>query len=109
MPAPGLAGSAAKLLACVGQYSLGYFMGKSVKVQQFVGVTQVGVLATEAVLKEEGFKLFKVCILVAGPDFPTSVLCGILKLSIPQMLIGTSPVILVSTIPQTLVGVLMTK
>merc|ERR1740121_1420571 len=104
-----IAGSAAKLLACVGQYSLGYFMGKSVKVQQFVGVTKVGVLATEAVLKEEGFKLFKVCILVAGPDFPKSVLCGILQLSIPQMLLGTAPVILVSIIPQTLVGVLLTK
>merc|ERR1740121_1890074 len=84
-------------------------MGKSVKVQQFVGVTKVGVLAIEAVLKEEGFKLFKVCILVAGPDFPTSVLCGILRLSIPQMLLGTCPVILVSIIPQTLVGVLLTK
>jgi len=104
-----VAGGAAKLLACVGQYSLGYFMSKSVKVQQFVGVTNVGVLATEAVLKEAGFKLFKVCILVAGPDFPTSVLCGILQLNIPQMLLGTMPVILVSIIPQTLVGVLLTK
>merc|ERR1740121_2911666 len=104
-----IAGSGAKMLACLGQYYFGYFMGKSVKVQQFVGVTKVGVLATEAVLKEEGFKLFKVCILVAGPDFPTSVLCGILQLNVPQMLLGTSPVILVSIIPQTLVGVLLTK
>ncbi|CAK0890397.1 unnamed protein product, partial [Prorocentrum cordatum] len=104
-----IAGSAAKMMACVGQYSIGYFSGKSVKVQQFVGVTKVSVLATEAVLKEKGFKLFKVCILVAGPDFPTSVLCGILNLNIPQILLGTSPVILVSIIPQTLVGVLMTK
>jgi len=104
-----IAGSAAKMMACVGQYSIGYFSGKSVKVQQFVGVTKVSVLATEAVLKEKGFKLFKVCILVAGPDFPTSVLCGILNLNIPQILLGTSPVILVSIIPQTLVGVLLTK
>jgi len=104
-----VAGSGAKLMACVGQYSLGYFLGQSVKVQQFVGVTKVGVLATESVLKEKGFKLFKVCILVAGPDFPTSVLCGILQLNIPQMLLGTSPVIMVSIIPQTLVGVLLTK
>jgi hypothetical protein len=44
--------------------------------------------------------LGKVCILVAGPDFPTSVLCGILKLNIPQMLLGTTPVIFVSIIPQ---------
>ena len=47
-----------------------------------------------------GFALGKVCILVAGPDFPTSVLCGILKLNVPQMLLGTTPVIIVSIIPQ---------
>merc|ERR1712137_267369 len=63
----------------------------------------------EKVLKERGMKIGKVCILVAGPDFPTSMLCGILKLHIPQMLLGTSPVILVSIIPQTLVGALLAK
>ena len=50
----------------------------------------------------------QVCILVAGPDFPTSMLCGILRMRIPQMLIGTTPVILVSIIPQVLVGALLT-
>merc|ERR1712137_1476609 len=60
-------------------------------------------------LKERGMKLGKVCILVAGPDFPTSMLCGILQLNIPQMLLGTSPVILVSIVPQTLVGALLAK
>ena len=30
---------------------------------------------------------------VAGPDFPTSVLCGILRLNIPQMLLGRASVI----------------
>eukprot|EP00928_Gymnodinium_smaydae_P027946 TRINITY_DN21452_c0_g1_i1.p1 TRINITY_DN21452_c0_g1~~TRINITY_DN21452_c0_g1_i1.p1 ORF type:complete len:231 (-),score=48.66 TRINITY_DN21452_c0_g1_i1:77-769(-) len=36
-------------------------------------------------------------------------LCGILCLNIPQMLLGTAPVILVSIVPQTLVGALLTK
>merc|ERR1712216_609827 len=51
----------------------------------------------------------KVCILVAGPDFPVSMLCGILRLNIPQMILGTTPVILVSIVPQTVVGALLTK
>merc|ERR1719350_2087878 len=63
----------------------------------------------EQVLKTKGFGVGKVCILVAGPDFPTSMLCGILKLNIPQVLLGTSPVILVSIIPQTLVGALLAR
>jgi len=101
--------SLAKLIASVGQYSIGYFAGKAVKVQQFVGVDKVPTRAMEQILKQPGMKLGKVCILVAGPDFPTSMLCGILKLNIPQMLLGTTPVILVSIIPQTLVGGLLTK
>eukprot|EP00913_Durusdinium_trenchii_P018104 g17012.t1 len=57
---------------------------------------------------KRGFALGKVCILVAGPDFPTSVLCGILRLNIPQMLLGTTPIIVVSIIPQVTVGALLT-
>merc|ERR1712039_668888 len=87
----------------------GYAAGQLVKVQQFVGVDKVPTRAMERVLKERGMKLGKVCILVAGPDFPTSMLCGILKLNIPQMLLGTLPVILVSIIPQVLVGALLTR
>lgn len=32
------------------------------------------------------------CCLVGGPDWPTSVLTGIMRLSLPQMLLGTLPV-----------------
>lgn len=100
--------SVAKHIACVGQYMIGYCAGQSVKVQQMVGVDQVGTRATEKILKQPGLSLGKVCILVAGPDFPTSMLCGILKLQIPKMLLGTTPVIFVSIIPQVLVGALLT-
>jgi len=102
-------GSAAKLLACVGQYLIGYVAGKSVKVQQFVGVDKVPTRAMEQVLTEPGMSPGKMCLLVAGPDFPVSMLCGILKINIPQMLLGTCPVIFVSIVPQTLVGALLTK
>lgn len=101
--------SVAKMLACVLQYFLGFAAGKNVRVQKFVGVDTISIRATEFLLRKPGFSVGKVCILVAGPDFPTSMLCGILKLNIPQMLLGTSPVILVSIIPQTLVGALLGK
>jgi len=98
----------AKHIACVGQYLIGFYAGKFVKVQQMVGVDQVPTRATEKILKTSGLSLGKVCILIAGPDFPTSVLCGILKLNIPQMLLGTTPIILVTIIPQVTVGALLT-
>eukprot|EP00931_Biecheleriopsis_adriatica_P037329 TRINITY_DN21407_c0_g1_i2.p1 TRINITY_DN21407_c0_g1~~TRINITY_DN21407_c0_g1_i2.p1 ORF type:complete len:803 (-),score=175.43 TRINITY_DN21407_c0_g1_i2:51-2459(-) len=98
----------AKHMACVGQYMMGYFAGKSVKVQKFVGVDTVPTRAMEQILKKPGLALGKVAILVAGPDFPTSMMCGILKLNIPQMLLGTFPVVFVSIIPQVLVGALLT-
>ena len=57
-------------------------------VQRFVAVDKVPTRAMEMILNQRGFALAKVCILVAGPDFPTSVLCGILRMNIPQMLLG---------------------
>jgi len=100
--------SLAKMMASCLQYGLGYMMGRSVKVQQFVGVDKVSIRAMEQILKQNGLKPDKVGILVAGPDWPTSVLCGILRLNIPQMLLGTTPVILVSIAPQVLVGAFQT-
>ncbi|CAJ1406558.1 unnamed protein product [Effrenium voratum] len=100
--------SVAKIVACLLQYSMGFAMGKSVKVQQFVGVDKVAIRAMEKILKQNGIKIDKAAILVAGPDWPTSVLCGILRLRIPSMLLGTLPVILVSIGPQVLVGALLT-
>ena len=35
-----------------------------------------------------------ICVLVGGPDWPTSVLCGILKLPLPKILLGTTPIVL---------------
>ena len=45
----------------------------------------------------------KVAILCGGPDWPTAVLCGILRLSVWQMLLGLTPIILF-TIPAALAG-----
>jgi len=82
-----------KLCACVGQYMIGYYLGKSLKVQQLIGVDKVPTRAIEKILSGRGLKLDKVAVLVGGPDWPTSVTCGIVRTNIPQMLLGTIPVV----------------
>merc|ERR1719203_2611846 len=104
-----IVGLVAKLAACVGQYGIGYAAGKNVRVQKTIGVDTVPTRAIEQILNQKGLKLGKVAILVGGPDWPTSVTCGILQLNVPQMLLGTLPVYLASIAPQTLVGALLTK
>jgi hypothetical protein len=81
-----------KCCACVGQYMIGYFLGRSIKVQQLIGVDKVPTRAIEKVLKSRGLNPGKVALLVGGPDWPTSVTCGIIGVNIPQMLLGTLPV-----------------
>ena len=44
-------------------------------------------------LRERGMSLAKVAILVGGPDWPTSVLMGLMGLPLPPMIMGTLPVI----------------
>jgi hypothetical protein len=60
-------------------------------------VDKVFTRAIEKILKVRGLSIGKVAVLVGGPDWPTSVTCGILKLNIPQMLLGTAPVFFVSS------------
>ena len=49
--------------------------------------------ALEAVLRKPGLSIGKVSILCGGPDWPTSVLAGILRLSLLECEIGTLPII----------------
>jgi len=95
-----------KLAAVVGQYMIGYLMGKSVKIQQLVRVDKVATRAVERILQQPGCSLPKVAVLVGGPDWPTSVLCGILRLNLFQCILGTTPVIFVSS-PCVVAGALM--
>lgn len=100
---------AAKIAGTLMQYGIGFAAGRSVRVQRMVGVDQVPVRAAERLLSERGVPLPKVCLLTAGPDWPTSVLCGILRINIFQMLLGTVPVLPLAVAPMTLVGVLLVK
>jgi len=97
-----------KILGCTGQYMIGFCLGKSVKVQQMIAVDSVGTRAIEQLLKTRGLNIGKVAVLVGGPDWPVSVACGILKVNIPQMLLGTLP-IFVCALPITAAGAFMTK
>jgi len=99
---------ALKLTACTGQWLIGFYMGKSVKIQQLIGVDKVVTRAIEQILRAPGLTVAKVSVLVGGPDWPTSVTCGILRLNIPQMLLGTSPVIFVLT-PCVLAGAFLAR
>eukprot|EP00427_Karlodinium_veneficum_P006539 CAMPEP_0169178254 /NCGR_PEP_ID=MMETSP1015-20121227/66961_1 /TAXON_ID=342587 /ORGANISM="Karlodinium micrum, Strain CCMP2283" /LENGTH=800 /DNA_ID=CAMNT_0009253127 /DNA_START=56 /DNA_END=2458 /DNA_ORIENTATION=+ len=97
-----------KICAVCGQYSIGYYLGKSVKVQQMVSVDKVPIRAIEQILSLRGLNLPKVSVLVGGPDWPTSVLCGILRINLLQCCIGTLPVIFVST-PCVVAGAFMSN
>jgi len=68
-----------------------------VKVQQLVGVDKPLIRAVQQILEQRGLTVPKVAILIGGPDWPTSVMCGILKLNLFQILFGTVPVLLIST------------
>jgi len=97
-----------KLLACTLQYYIGYFLGKNVKIQQLIKVDSVPTRAVEQILKKPGLNLAKVAILIGGPDWPVSVTCGILRLNIPQMLLGTMPVITILS-PCVLAGAFISR
>jgi len=97
-----------KMLASSAQYLIGFGMGKSVKVQQLVGVDKVPIRSVEKILLRNGLGIAKCAILVGGPDWPTSVLCGILRLNLLQVLWGTCPVI-ITQLPCVIAGALMTE
>eukprot|EP00448_Togula_jolla_P016178 CAMPEP_0170579222 /NCGR_PEP_ID=MMETSP0224-20130122/5871_1 /TAXON_ID=285029 /ORGANISM="Togula jolla, Strain CCCM 725" /LENGTH=742 /DNA_ID=CAMNT_0010902237 /DNA_START=87 /DNA_END=2315 /DNA_ORIENTATION=- len=97
-----------KLLGSSAQYILGYFLGGSLQIQALVGVDKVFIRALEQILKRKGLDLGKVSVLVGGPDWPTSVLCGVLRVNLCQMLLGTLPMVIVLT-PTVLAGAFQTK
>jgi len=86
---------ALKLLACtIQQKFFGGLLKKYVAVRQFVGINSTVVRSMKVILGEKGMGIAKVSILVGGPDWPTSVLCGIMDLPLLPVLFGTLPVFL---------------
>eukprot|EP00929_Paragymnodinium_shiwhaense_P100410 TRINITY_DN6270_c0_g1_i2.p1 TRINITY_DN6270_c0_g1~~TRINITY_DN6270_c0_g1_i2.p1 ORF type:complete len:1129 (-),score=142.73 TRINITY_DN6270_c0_g1_i2:68-3259(-) len=84
-----------KLTACaIQQKCIGEVLGSQLWIRQLVGIHTVQIRCIEKILQERGLSAGKVAILCGGPDWPVSVLAGILKLSVVQCLIGTAPVLL---------------
>jgi len=93
-----------KLLAtALQQKMIGGLLMNQVGVRQLVGVNTSVIRAMKLLLKEPGLSIPKVAILCGGPDWPTSVLCGIMGLPLIPNLIGTLPVIAL-VVPTVLAG-----
>merc|ERR1719148_93918 len=93
-----------KLLAtALQQKMIGGLLKNQVGVRQLVGVNTPLIRGMKVLLQEEGLSISKVAILCGGPDWPTSVLCGIMGLPLLPILIGTLPVIAL-VVPTVLAG-----
>ena len=100
-------GLALKLFACsVQQKCIGGFLKNKVWIRQAVGVNSDMVRTMRVVLSKPGLSMDKVSILVGGPDWPTSVLCGIMDLPLLPVLFGTLPVVFL-IFPTVLAGTFM--
>ena len=98
-----------KLCAVVIQQKIiGEIFGRNVSVRRMVGVNSLTIRAIKSILSIPGLSARKSAILCGGPDWPTSVLTGILKLPLLEMLVGTLPVYIVMA-PCCAAGAMMIK
>jgi len=88
------------------QKMIGENLSHYTSVRQFVGVNSKLMKSMRLVLGKNGLSVSKVAILIGGPDWPTSVLCGIMKLGLFQILLGTLPIVFL-IFPTCLTGALL--
>lgn len=88
------------------QKMIGENLSHFVKVRQFVSINSTLMKSMQLVLGRGGLSVPKVAILIGGPDWPTSVLCGIMRLSLLQIMLGTIPVVFL-IFPTCLTGALL--
>ena len=83
-------------------YTCTQVMGARVSIRSAVNINSPTMRAIKYILMEPGLTLGKVCILCGGPDWPTSVICGIIRRADPtlkdpaftlQLLVGLTPMI----------------
>ena len=99
-----------KLLSCsLQQKWFGEGLGGYVGVRYTVGINSVQMRAIRYCLMQPGFSPAKVAILCGGPDWPTSVLCGILRVPLYESVLGTSPVLVLYLAYTVLAGAFMLK
>jgi hypothetical protein len=84
---------ALKLIAvALQQKGIGARLGHKPWIRQLVGINTLTIRAIKLILSRPGIHLAKVAILCGGPDWPTSVLTGILGLPLCDMVLGSIPV-----------------
>jgi len=84
--------TAMKLVASAAQQKLiGAPFAKSVTVKKAFGLHGPTFRIARSILSVRGFSWKKVLVLIGMPDWPISVLCGVLDLAIIPVMIGTSP------------------
>jgi hypothetical protein len=99
-----------KLVSCAIQQKLfGENMSGVVGVRYAVGINSLQMRAIRVCLMQKGLSPAKIAILCGGPDWPTSVLCGILRIPLHESLIGTAPVLVLYLGFTTLAGAFQIK
>ena len=102
-------GFVTKLGACALQQKLiGANLGRSVRVRSAVMVNSPLMRAIAVMMSKPGLSKGKVATLTGGPDWPTSVMMGILGMPLLPMLLGTLPVIALIA-PGTCIGAFMIR
>lgn len=91
------------------QKLIGEKLSGNVSIRYQVGINSLQMRAIRYCLEQKGLTLAKVAILCGGPDWPTSVLCGILRLPLLQCAIGAAPIIFLYLGWCTLAGALLLK
>jgi len=74
------------------QKGFGEGLGRYTSIRVLVGINSPLMRAIKIILSKPGLNMGKVSILCGGPDWPTSVITGILGLPLSQMLLGSLPV-----------------
>ncbi|GMI36871.1 hypothetical protein TeGR_g4212 [Tetraparma gracilis] len=84
-----------KLCACtLQQKMIGENFKSNVGIRQMCNVNSDLMRTMKVILSRPGLSMAKCSILIGGPDWPTSVLCGIMGLDLLPVLVGTIPVLL---------------
>jgi hypothetical protein len=85
------------------QKAIGETLGGYVSIRAMVSPNSQLMKAFNYLLRQRGVTMAKVSIMCGGPDWPTSVICGFLKLPMCNLLLGLTPMFLM-TVPTTLTG-----
>eukprot|EP00747_Dinoflagellata_sp_TGD_P080837 gnl/TRDRNA2_/TRDRNA2_161060_c0_seq10.p1 gnl/TRDRNA2_/TRDRNA2_161060_c0~~gnl/TRDRNA2_/TRDRNA2_161060_c0_seq10.p1 ORF type:complete len:784 (+),score=90.47 gnl/TRDRNA2_/TRDRNA2_161060_c0_seq10:64-2415(+) len=92
------------------QKLIGETFASSDYIRQAVQIHTVYMRTIEAIMKEPEVTTAKVAMLVGGPDcWPITVLCGMLRIPVMQIILATSPVLVQSIGPLVCAGALMLR